>query len=127
MYQIAIQATAIPININGYIHHPNKLFVRFEQAQPDLNDAGRSRPHFYWGTLSRMDDELNYLNSGGEQKIGINISKFKDRLLGAFNIQDSFDTYSQPCLIFGYYKQSKRKAFIDVRQAEHIFIKMDEE
>lgn len=115
---------SIKININDYIHRPSKLFVRFEHAQLDVNEAGNSRPHFYWGTLSRTSDNLSYLNTAGGQKIGINIGAFKTSLLAAFNISDCFDTYSKPCLIFGYYAQRKGKEFIDVNRPEHIFIKM---
>lgn len=97
------------------------LIVPFENAEAD------KRPHMYWGMISHSDQEMKWLNTGEKDNVSIPISRIKDSLVDAFDIEDGEDFAGAYAIVFGWCKAAKSgKLYIDVKGNDPscIFIKL---
>ncbi|MFT6348072.1 MAG: hypothetical protein ACJAYB_001074 [Psychromonas sp.] len=73
------------------------LFVNIKNAQPTENNA----PRMYWGTVSRADKTLNWLNTAEDSGVALPISKYRDELLSCFDIKQAVDLEDAGFILFG--------------------------
>jgi len=81
------------------------LFVNIKDAQPTDNGA----PRMYWGTISRADKSLNWLNFAEDSGVALPISKYRDDLLSRFDIKEAVDLEGAGFILFGKCVLSKDK------------------
>jgi len=113
------------IEVNGFKRSISELFVKFNKAKPVISDATKKHiPHFYWGTLSYMDENMTWLNTGGKCNIGIPVNNFKAALFERFNIKGKENTVGRQALIYGYCISSNygKSIRISVNNVSHIYI-----
>ncbi|MBB1440908.1 hypothetical protein H5202_20055, partial [Shewanella sp. SG41-4] len=119
---LAESSTLIELD-SGYKFKAKNLFVNFAEAEPSAN-AKEAKPKMYWGTISHVDKELDWLNPSDCNDVGIPISKYKSILLERFNVAEGRQLEGAGVILFGkcFWNSKKTRKIIELWNADRIFI-----
>jgi hypothetical protein len=124
---LAESSTLIELD-TGYKFKAKNLFVNFAEAEPSDN-AKQAKPKMYWGTISHLDKELDWLNPSDCTDVGIPISKFKSGILERFNVSEGRQLEGAGIILFGkcFWNSKKTRKIIELWNADRIFISVLED
>jgi hypothetical protein len=124
---LAESSTLIELD-TGYKFKAKNLFVNFAEAEPSDN-AKQAKPKMYWGTISHLDKELDWLNPSDCTDVGIPISKYKSILLERFNVSEGRQLEGAGIILFGkcFWNSKKTRKIIELWNADRIFISVLED
>ncbi|WP_392342730.1 hypothetical protein [uncultured Shewanella sp.] len=124
---LAESSTLIELD-TGYKFKAKNLFVNFAEAEPSDN-AKQAKPKMYWGTISHLDKELDWLNPSDCTDVGIPISKFKSAILERFNVSEGRQLEGAGIILFGkcFWNSKKTRKIIELWNADRIFISVLED
>jgi len=113
---------------SGYKFKAKNLFVNFAEAEPSAN-AKEAKPKMYWGTISHVDKELNWLNPSDCTDVGIPIAKYKSKILARFNISEGRQLEGAGIILFGkcFWNLKKTRKIIELWNSDRIFISVLED
>ncbi|RDL42624.1 hypothetical protein DN730_18630 [Marinomonas piezotolerans] len=103
------------IRIGDFPYKAKNLFVNFEDAHPE-NNAKDAKPKMYWGTISFANKEISWLNPQECKNMGIPITKFSEKLIKKYSINDRWDLHGAAIILFGkcYWNKDKDRKIIEV-------------
>ena len=112
----------------GYQFKAKNLFVNFVDAEPSTN-VKRAKPKMYWGTISHVDKDLEWLNPSDCNDVGIPLSKHKSTILSNFNLSEPRQLEGAGIILFGkcYWNAKRNRKIIELWNAERIFISVLED
>ncbi|MBB1380480.1 hypothetical protein WNY81_02930 [Shewanella frigidimarina] len=124
---LAESSTLIELD-TGYKFKAKNLFVNFAEAEPSAN-AKEAKPKMYWGTISHLDKELDWLNPSDCTDVGIPISKYKSIILERFNVSEGRQLEGAGIILFGkcFWNSKKTRKIIELWNADRIFISILED
>ncbi|WP_350433103.1 hypothetical protein ABIS04_07845 [Shewanella sp. H8] len=124
---LAESSTLIELD-TGYKFKAKNLFVNFAEAEPSAN-AKEAKPKMYWGTISHLDKELDWLNPSDCNDVGIPISKYKSAILERFNVSEGRQLEGAGIILFGkcFWNSKKTRKIIELWNADRIFISVLED
>ncbi|AZG73670.1 hypothetical protein [Shewanella livingstonensis] len=124
---LAQSTTLIELDV-GYTFKAKNLFVNFADAEP-CDSVKQAKPKMYWGTISHLDKELDWLNPSDCNDVGILLSKYKSAILSHFNISEPRQLEGAGIIVFGkcFWNAKKTRKIIELWNAERIFISVLEE
>ena len=116
------------IAINTGAQHPYKaknLFVNFD----DINETHVGKWRGFWGVISHVDPDINWINTANEHDVSIPITELKQYILDVFNITSPEDLTGAAILVFGKLSVSSSEAkkwYIKIihNNPAHIFIRI---
>ncbi|WP_137221123.1 hypothetical protein [Shewanella sp. MEBiC00475] len=124
---LAESSTLIELD-TGYKFKAKNLFVNFAEAEPSAN-AKEAKPKMYWGTISHLDKELDWLNPSDCTDVGIPISKYKSIILERFNVSEGRQLEGAGIILFGkcFWNSKKTRKIIELWNSDRIFISVLED
>ncbi|PKG77867.1 hypothetical protein CXF80_05805 [Shewanella sp. Actino-trap-3] len=124
---LAQSSTLIELDA-GYTFKAKNLFVNFADAEPS-DSVKQAKPKMYWGTISHLDKDLDWLNPSDCNDVGIPLSKYKSTILSHFNISEPRQLEGAGIIVFGkcFWNAKKTRKIIELWNAERIFISVLEE
>lgn len=117
---LATSDTIIPFG--DFKYKAKNLFVKFPDAEPMTKNALR----FYWGTLYKSNNDIEWLNPAECRDVGIPLGDLRDAIIEKFNISDS-ESLEGAAIIFAgrcHWNKDKTKRIINIYDSERIFISL---